>query len=361
MIAIVEYTANDTPITPRTAVGSLIRTPTLPIELGGVSVTINGVACGLRSVGGRRIEFVVPPAISRTTTPTVLPITINNNGALLRSFVTIVPTRPDIFRRDGVIGPGGRARAFNATNTILLTEPFAVRTVRRRGDLLVPSVIRVYLTGVENATLGVLTLRIRDAAIVGANVRTNTVLVEPGIYYVDFDLPTQLFHAGDVPIVVSVTVNGVSFDSRSLFSPSAPTCAGRTNRERAWETRGPAWMSWFSPAQVRASGNTPISFGTGRATATVIPVTIIPFHPTNRVHLTVPLFHARASPAIALTVLLRATIKNESIRTGSLTRTRRGLFARKTLPIKRLGNFTCDTRMAEPCLGGLVLLTPMIA
>lgn len=214
MIAIMEYKANDTPIVPKTARGSLTRAFTLPIELSGVSVTINGAACGLRSVGGRRIEFVVPRGIGSATTGTVLPIVIHNNGTVMKSWVTIVPTRPDIFVKGGNAGPGGRAMAFNATNAILLGEPFAVKTVRRRGNLLVPSVIRLYMTGVENANSSVLTARIRDAVVVGSSFRTDAVMVEPGIYTIDFDLPSQLLGAGDVPIVVTITVNGVTFDTR---------------------------------------------------------------------------------------------------------------------------------------------------
>lgn len=132
----------------------------------------------------------------------------------MKSWVTIVPTRPDIFTKDGIIGPGGRAKAFNATNSIFTTEPFAIKTVKRRGDLLVPSVIRLYMTGIENVSNTVVTLRIRDALVVGGNFRTGAVLVEPGIYTIDFDMPSQLFRAGDQPIVVTVTVDGVSFESR---------------------------------------------------------------------------------------------------------------------------------------------------
>lgn len=214
MLAIMEYTATDTPIPAKTAVGSINRRLMLPIELSGVSVTINGVGCGLKSVNGRRVEFVVPPAIASATTGTVLPIVINNNGTLMKSWVTIVPTRPDIFAKDGNVGPGGRAKAFNATNSILTTEPFAIKTVRRRSDLLVPSVIRLYLTGIENVSPSVVNIRVRDAIVLGSNVRSNAVLVEPGIYTLDFELPSQIFGAGDQPIVVTVTVDGVAFTSR---------------------------------------------------------------------------------------------------------------------------------------------------
>lgn len=211
MIAVVNYDATDPPIAPKTASGSLSRRFTLPIELSGVSVTINGVACGLRSVGQRRIEFVVPPAIASAVTGTIFRFTIHNNGVLMKRWITIVPTRPDIFAKDGYVGPGGRAKLFNVTNTVFTGEPFTVRTIKRRGNLLVPSVLRLYLTGVENVGTTVMTIRIRDQSVVA---RANPVLVEPGIYTVDFEMPVGLMGAGDQPIVVSVLVDSVTFNSR---------------------------------------------------------------------------------------------------------------------------------------------------
>ncbi|MEJ7624627.1 MAG: hypothetical protein WKF34_11605 [Pyrinomonadaceae bacterium] len=214
MLAVADYTGSDVTIAPRTAVSSLLRRPTLPIELSGVSMTINGAACGLKSVGGRRIEFVVPPALTSAIGGTVFPVVINNNGVELKTFLTIVPTRPDIFRNDFLPQPLGRARLFNVTNTVQTTEPFVVRTIRRRGNLLSPSRIRIFLTGVEGVTTGAVSVRIRDVVINVPNIRTNATLVEPGVYTIDFDLPASLDMAGDQPIVVSVTVGGSVFSSR---------------------------------------------------------------------------------------------------------------------------------------------------
>jgi uncharacterized protein (TIGR03437 family) len=214
MLAVLDYTASDTPIVARTGTGSLMRRFTLPIELSGVTVTINGVACGLRSVAGRRIEFVVPPAFSSELTGTVMPLVINNNGIVLRSNVTIVPTRPDIFINGSNPGPGGRARLFNVTNTVQTTEPLVIRTIRRKSNVLVPSRIRLFLTGVEGVVPSVVSIRIRDVVIAAANIRTSAILVEPGVYSIDFDLPSTVERFGDQPIVVTVTVSGTLFSSR---------------------------------------------------------------------------------------------------------------------------------------------------
>lgn len=215
MSATLYYQAGfDRTVIARTAIGSLKRSFTLPIELSGISVTINGVACGLRSVSRHRIEFVVPPALGSVTAGTPYPLVVNNKGTQLKMTVTIVPVQPDIYNTAGFIGPGGRAKIFNVTNTVHTTEPFAVRTILRHGNRLVPSVLRVYLTGVAGLPAASINVRIRDSVITGAAIRSDAVLVEPGVYTIDFELPAALSGAGDQPIIVFVTINGVTFSSR---------------------------------------------------------------------------------------------------------------------------------------------------
>jgi uncharacterized protein (TIGR03437 family) len=177
-------------------------------------MTINGVACGLISVSQHRIEFVVPPAIASAAAGTSYPLVINNNGLLMKSNVTIVPSRPDIFNKEMTIGPGGRANLFNVTNTVHTMEPFVIRTILRRGNRLVPSVLRLKLTGVANVSAGAISVRIGGTTIVGGNIRTSPTIINPGVYEFDFELPASVEGAGDQPIIVTVTVDGVSFSSR---------------------------------------------------------------------------------------------------------------------------------------------------
>ena len=147
MLAIVDLTTGfSQPVAAQTAVGSLQRRFTLPIELSGVTMTINGVACGLKMVSRRQIMFVVPPALAASDTP--YEVVINNNGVIAKGTVVIVIARPDIFTFNEVPGPNGRARIFNATNRVLTREPFNVTTLRYRGGRRVPTVLRLYLTGV---------------------------------------------------------------------------------------------------------------------------------------------------------------------------------------------------------------------
>ncbi len=203
----------------RESVGSIDRAPTLPIELSGVTMTINGAACGLKRVSQRQIVFTVPMGLSidATTNNSVYDVVINNNGTQIKGKITIVPSRPDIFTKLPTPGPGGRAKIFNATNAPFLNgEPFTVTTIRRRGGRRVPTVLRVHLTGVQNLLNTNFSIKIgSQPAITGSQaIISNAILVAPGEFRIDFLLPPGLNNAGDVPIIISTMVNGVTYVSR---------------------------------------------------------------------------------------------------------------------------------------------------
>ena len=212
MLAILNLqTGLDQPVVARTAVGSVNRSFTLPIELSGVTLTINGVGAGLKSVSLHSITFVVPPGLAADPAGTSYPVVVNNNGFVAKGTVILVPARPDVFTFSG-IGAGGRAKLFNVTNRVPTTEPFTVFTVMLRGGKRVPSHMRLYLTGVtENIAPNSISIRIGDQTVIAA---TSPVLVEPGVYTVDFAMPAGLQGEGDQPIVVTVNGNGVNFSSR---------------------------------------------------------------------------------------------------------------------------------------------------
>jgi uncharacterized protein (TIGR03437 family) len=213
MLAIVDYTSGA--VTVQTAVGSLSRRFTLPIELSGVTITINGAAAGIRSVSQNQIVFVVPPGLTAgTTNATVYPLVINNNGVVFRSNITIVPARPDIFTFLAIPGANGRAQIFNVTNRVRRTEPFSVSTIRVRGGRRVPTVLRLFLTGVQGVPRTSITIRVGNRELTAAQILTDPILREPGVYSIDFTLPPELAGAGDVPIIVSVLINGQRYESR---------------------------------------------------------------------------------------------------------------------------------------------------
>ena len=201
-------------VTPRTVAGSLTDSPNLPIELSGVSMTVNGYSVGLRSVDNTGIEFVTPRGFLPPNAGLFLPVVINNQGTQIKGFITLVPSRPDIFNDTG--GPGGRADARNVTNRVHTREPFTVRTIKVKGRRKVASVIRLRLTGVYGVPASAITIKIGNTTLTGspAPIVTGGVLVEPGVLTVDFQLPAALNAAGDQPIILSVNSGGTIFSSR---------------------------------------------------------------------------------------------------------------------------------------------------
>jgi uncharacterized protein (TIGR03437 family) len=170
------------------------RAPALPIELNGVSVEINGAACGLYAVSAGQIKFVVPIGLGQGS----FPIVINNNGTVIRGVVTIVAAQPDIFTSTN--GPGGRAVVCNATNSAACTaEPFTVTTNDGTGTQ-VATILRVSLTGVRNVVASSINVTVGTTVIV-PSINTNTDL--PGTDNVTITLPATV-DTGDLPIVVTV-------------------------------------------------------------------------------------------------------------------------------------------------------------
>ena len=186
------------------------RTPALPVELNGVSVSVNGHAAGLYRVlnADKQINFVVPIG----TLPGVRTVAINildagaNTDTLLRGLLQIVAGQPDIFTF-----PGNRAAALTTAG---LAEPFNVTT---GGN---PTVISLSVTGVRSATVGEITVTVGTTAITGTSivsVRPNTNM--PGFDIIEFALPASLAGAGDVPVQVTFTrTNGGTFVSRPADS-----------------------------------------------------------------------------------------------------------------------------------------------
>jgi uncharacterized protein (TIGR03437 family) len=185
------------------------RRPILPVELDGVSVSINGAAAGLYFVGNtaKQIDFVVPPGLG-TGLGTVV---INNNGTVFRGFVQIVPAQPDILNPP-TNDAGGRAYVCNVTNTAIsgcVREPFKVMSVDSTGAS-VSTVLEVHLTGVRGILPSETKVLIGTTEIVPTSVIRNINMY--GLDIITFTLPSTLV-PGDYPIIVTVTKAG-TFSSR---------------------------------------------------------------------------------------------------------------------------------------------------
>ncbi|HEX8457386.1 MAG TPA: hypothetical protein VF656_08825 [Pyrinomonadaceae bacterium] len=194
------------------------RRPSLPVELGGVSLSINNAAAGLYFVSPTEIQFVVPVGLAAQTATSTYPvvITIREGDAparSIRSVLQVVAAQPDIFTRSDA---PTRASVFNVTNMTLMAEPaegFPVTT-----DVMgtaTPTTLAIFLTGIRNIPVSAITVRIGDRTLTGTTeIRSNTPTDMPGVDQLNVQLRPDLAGLGDQPLIVSVTIAGQTFTSR---------------------------------------------------------------------------------------------------------------------------------------------------
>jgi uncharacterized protein (TIGR03437 family) len=185
-----------------------MRSPALPVELNGVSVSVNGAAAGLYFVGNtsKQINFVVPiglPTGLGTVAVNVLDAGANSD-TLYRGLVQILFAQPDIFTTTG--DAGGRAAAINITNPMTrLAEPFNVTSDDGTGTQ-VPTKLELTVTGLRFAARTEVSVTVGTTNITGdaiLSVQPNKEM--PGFDIITFTLPASLAGAGDVPIQVTFT------------------------------------------------------------------------------------------------------------------------------------------------------------
>jgi len=211
----------------KTAVGGseTTRSPILPVELNGVSVSVKGAAAGLYFVGdspAEGIRFVVPIGVSTG----VATLVINNRGTVFRGFVQIVGAQPDIFTSTN--DAGGTAMVCNVTNTAIsgcVTGPFQVTTADSTGTQ-VPTRLEIYLTGVRSAQITETKVSFVNGTtttdIIPTSVRPNTNMF--GQDLINITLPASLAGAAPIDYKLIVTVTRTSvFTSRPAATASQVT------------------------------------------------------------------------------------------------------------------------------------------
>ena len=186
-----------------------LRRPPLPIELNGVSVSINSAAAGLYFVSAGQINFVVPPGLAPNTGTNTYPLVVNNNGTTIRSTIQLLAAQPDIGAQTNGFG-SNRAVVLNVTNPMSAgtPEPFTVTTtyVNGSGDTVTdPTKLAIFLTGVHGITDKTqVTVRIGTTDLTGTAIVRITPTDTPGLDEIDVVLPATLAGAGDVPVIVTI-------------------------------------------------------------------------------------------------------------------------------------------------------------
>lgn len=203
------------------------RSPSLPVELTGVSLSINNAAAGLYFVSPTEIQFVVPPGLAAQTGSATYPvvISVNEGGTIrnIRSALQIVAAQPDIFTRPDA---PTRAFVFNVTNGTSMGEPadgFPVTSPNMAGTPTA-TVLAIFLTGVRNPaiTRANVTVSIGDRNLTAADIQQLTTGSErafrptdmPGVDQLNVILRPDMAGLGDQPLVISITTNGQTFTSR---------------------------------------------------------------------------------------------------------------------------------------------------
>jgi uncharacterized protein (TIGR03437 family) len=192
---------------PNNAASESGRAPFLPVELNGVSMSINGAACGLYSVSATAISFVVPIGMIPNSGTASYAVVINirddvaGTNKVVRGRIVIVAAQPDIFSTTN--GPGGRAVVCNVTNPATpgcSGEPFKLKSDDGTGTL-VPTVLEIHLTGVRGASAGSITATIGTTAIVASrNIKTDL----PGFDQTYITLPATVDTGPNLTLVVTV-------------------------------------------------------------------------------------------------------------------------------------------------------------
>ncbi|MFN2482173.1 MAG: hypothetical protein ABR554_12020, partial [Pyrinomonadaceae bacterium] len=192
--------------------------PPLPVELNGVSLSVNNAAAGLYFVSPTEIQFVVPPGLAAQTAAATYAVVITvRDGATVRTVRTVlqvVAAQPDIFTTTN--GAGGRAAVTNVTNPLLSTgtpEPFTVTTTYTNSagtSVTEATKLRLVLTGVRGVARSTITVRLTKSDnttvdITGDAIPTDPQATDmPGVFTLDFRLPATLANAGDVAVTVIV-------------------------------------------------------------------------------------------------------------------------------------------------------------
>jgi uncharacterized protein (TIGR03437 family) len=197
------------------------RSPILPVELNGVSVSVNGAAAGLYFVGdspAEGISFVMPIGLDAGVATFIINDQRNNSGTVVRGFVQIVPAQPDIFTSTN--DAGGTAVICNVTNTAVsgcVTGPFQVTTADSTGTQ-VPTKLEIYLTGTRFAQTGEIKVSLiagtTTTDISALSLRPNTNMF--GNDLITIALPATLAApaAVDYKVIVTVTRGTLIFTSR---------------------------------------------------------------------------------------------------------------------------------------------------
>ncbi|MCC6857767.1 MAG: hypothetical protein IT158_04365 [Bryobacterales bacterium] len=157
----------------------------LPRSLGGVAVTVNGVAAGLYFVSPGQIQFVVPEGLA----PGTVRVEVSTARGPLAGAVTLAPAAPGVFTWDGM-GVGDAALLLSGVSH---RGPLALRAGGQ------PVAVTLLVTGLD--------LGVKPAVTVGGTpvevTAYGAIPAWPGLQYIQVVIPPDFAGSGRLPVVVT--------------------------------------------------------------------------------------------------------------------------------------------------------------
>jgi uncharacterized protein (TIGR03437 family) len=166
----------------------------LPVTMGGVAATVNGVAAPLWYVSPAQLNIQIPYQTAVNTSAT---LTINNNGQVVTSQTfAMTASSPGIFGDPTAHSIGSAARG--QTTALYLTGAGAVTPAIATGSTPAPTTPLASLPSPQNTPVAVTVAGV-PATIVFAGISPGLV----GVTQINFQIPAGI-PTGMQPVVVSI-------------------------------------------------------------------------------------------------------------------------------------------------------------
>lgn len=185
-----------------------------PAALGGVRLTINGIAAPLYDVRQSQITFLVPASVTAGLHPVVVTTPLSTTNGTVR----IVSAAPGIFPKEGTDPPKG---AITNQNGIENSQAIPAK----KGDVIAiygtgPGAFKTaYTDGVAPGAAPLVETRSTPQVFIGgvsAEVKYSGLNPSsPGLWQINVVVPNLAFITGKVP--VSVFIDGVDSNQVAVF------------------------------------------------------------------------------------------------------------------------------------------------
>lgn len=186
------------------AAATVSSLPPYPSTVGGVTVTIGGLPAAIYFVSAGQIDCLVPYGVTGSS----VNVSVNNGGTVSNTVtIPLAKTSPGIFSLDTTGTNDGAILDFTAGGSVVNATSPAVK-----GDT-----VELYLTGLgalttpiadghgataADAALTQIAMYINGTQVPASNILYAGVSSLPGLYQINFIVPTSLTDSGELPLAI---------------------------------------------------------------------------------------------------------------------------------------------------------------